>query len=368
MKIKVIGAGSVGNHLSHAARRLGWNVVLCDRDPGALVRARAEIYPGRYGEWDDAIELCEMGSEPNGNFDLIVVGTPPDSHVALAIEALQEKPKAILVEKPLCTPDLDGVQSLCYEARERGIPIFTGYDHVVARSTMATEWIIKNVVGDVLSLDVAFREHWAGILRAHPWLDGPADSYLGYWERGGGASGEHSHALNLWQHLAHVSGAGRVVEVSAALDYVRADGMNYDRTCFVNLRTEHGLMGRVVQDVITRPPLKWARVQGADGAVEWRCNAGPDADTVTVFGDSEQIEVFPKTRPDDFIQELTHIETMLSSGSDASPISLERGLETMLVVAAAHASARLHRSMSIAYANGFTAAALVETETLHEKR
>ncbi len=30
---------------------------------------------------------------------------------------------------------------------------------------------------------------------AHPWLAGPQDSYLGFWRRGGGASGEHSHAI-----------------------------------------------------------------------------------------------------------------------------------------------------------------------------
>ena len=57
MKIKILGAGSIGNHLSHAARRLGWSVDLVDIDPAALDRARDEIYPARYGSWDDAIRL-----------------------------------------------------------------------------------------------------------------------------------------------------------------------------------------------------------------------------------------------------------------------------------------------------------------------
>src|SRR5262249_45684488 len=82
---------------------------------------------------------------------------------------------------------------------------------------------------------------------AHPWLAGPQDSYLGYWRRGGGASGEHSHALNLWQHFAHVVGAGRVAEVSAMMSYVEDGPAVYDDVCFLTLRTETGLVGRVAR-------------------------------------------------------------------------------------------------------------------------
>ncbi len=216
MKTKIIGAGSIGNHMAHAARHMGWEVTLCDRDPAALARTRTEIYPGRYGAWNEDIEICESGSDPKGGFDLIIVGTPPDSHIELALGALEERPKAILVEKPFCTPDLAGAQSLYERAAQADVAVFTGYDHVVAQSTREVEGIVKAGLGEIQSLDVAFREHWAGIFNAHPWLDGPADTYLGFWKRGGGASGEHSHALNLWQHFAHVAGAGRVVEVSAS--------------------------------------------------------------------------------------------------------------------------------------------------------
>lgn len=357
MKTKIVGAGSIGNHMAHAARRMGWGVTLCDRDPAALARTRTEIYPGRYGAWDEAIEVCEPGSDPKGGFDLIVIGTPPDSHIELALQALEERPRSILVEKPFCTPDLDGAQNLYERAAEAGVAVFTGYDHVVAQSTREVERIVEGGLGEVLSLDVAFREHWAGIFGAHPWLDGPADTYLGFWERGGGASGEHSHALNLWQHFAHIVGAGRVVEVSASLDYVRAGGVDYDRSCFLNLRTEQGLLGRVVQDVVTVPPLKWARIQGSEQAVEWQCNAGPGEDAVTMFGETVEARRFPKSRPDDFIQELSHIGSVLAAGGP-SPVSIERGLDTMLVVAAAHLSARSRQTVAIDYNKGYTTAAL----------
>ena len=75
--VKIHGAGSIGNHLANASRRMGWGVTLCDLDPSALKRTREEIYPARYGQWDDAIQLCTSAEAPQGGFDLIFIGTPP---------------------------------------------------------------------------------------------------------------------------------------------------------------------------------------------------------------------------------------------------------------------------------------------------
>ena len=360
MRTKIIGAGSIGNHLAHAARTLGWEVVLCDIDEAALARTRNDIYPARYGQWDEAIALVPCEDAPRGGFDLIAIGTPPDSHMALARGALAESPRALLVEKPLAAPDLDGCQALLEEAEAAGVAAFVGYDHVVAESTTRFAALARGLE-DVQTLDVAFREHWQGIFNAHPWLAGPADTYLGFWARGGGALGEHSHALNLWQHIAHEIGAGRVIKVGAMLDYVDAGGADYDRLALLNLRTEGGLVGRVVQDVVTRPPLKWARIQGAEAAIEWQCIAAPYHDEVrqVLAEGAARMERFEKTRPDDFIAEFRHIEAALMQGNaDRSPIALRRGLDTMLVIAAAHRSAREGRTITIDYSAGYTEKAL----------
>ena len=84
-RLKVIGAGSIGNHLSNASRRLGWEVDICDLDRQALERTRNDIYPGRYGEWDAGIGLYHTDEVPRGCYDYIFVGTPPDSHMDLAL-------------------------------------------------------------------------------------------------------------------------------------------------------------------------------------------------------------------------------------------------------------------------------------------
>ena len=208
-----------------------------------------------------------------------------------------------------------------------------------------------------MTLDVSFREHWQGIFKAHPWLDGPGDSYLGYWNRGGGACGEHSHALNLWQHFAHKIGAGPVVEVSAMLEYVTDGPAEYDRLALLNLRTKGGLVGRVVQDVVTKPALKQILVQGVDTALEWQCIASPYADKIRWMDGKGEEETFDKTRPSDFIQELDHLEQVLET-RQGSPISIERGLDSMLVIAAAHLSAQNGRGVLIDYDRGFIKEAL----------
>lgn len=360
-RVKIYGAGSVGNHLAHASRQLGWDVVVCDVDPAALARMRDELYPGRYGRWDPSIRLCTNAEASEGGFDLICVGTPPEHHLPLALQVLREKPRAILVEKPACPPSLELAQRMRAETGGSSTKVFVGYDHVVGKAARKAEALIRSgIIGDIRTIDVEFREHWGGIFTAHPWLAGPEDSYLGFWQSGGGASGEHSHAVNLWQHFAHVSGAGRVVEVAAMLNYVRRGKASYDDLCLMSLRTEKGMVGRVVQDLVTLPSRKCARVQGTEGAVEWINGYSADGDAVICLlpGREEEMHFIPKKRPDDFIEELKHIRDQVEHGGEPSGISLDRGLDTMMVVAAAHRSERDGVRVRIDWSRGYTEEAL----------
>ena len=75
MKIKIYGAGSIGNHLANASRVLGWEVDVYDVDPKALYRMKSEIYPNRYGHWDNSIGLFENKNLQNKKYDIILIGT-----------------------------------------------------------------------------------------------------------------------------------------------------------------------------------------------------------------------------------------------------------------------------------------------------
>lgn len=74
--VKIYEVGSISNHLSHAARSLGWSVTVCDVSEEALERVRSDFYPSRYGQWDTAIRLYRNQDVPRDDFDL---GYSPDS-------------------------------------------------------------------------------------------------------------------------------------------------------------------------------------------------------------------------------------------------------------------------------------------------
>jgi predicted dehydrogenase len=342
MRVKILGAGSVGNHFAHAARHKGWQVWVCDPDADALDRMRTSLFPARYGAWDPAIQLCGPQNAPQGQFDLIVVGTPPDVHLEAARQALQEEPRILLIEKPLLPPVSSDIDDLAAQVQSSDARVLVGYNHLL--SPALTRWETRLVeVGKPLSLDVAFREHWNGFFAAHPWLRGPADSYLGFTHRGGGAGGEHSHALSLWLHIAEAVNAGPVTSVRAFMDSVQEGGAEYDRIFKVHLETQKGLGGTVTQDVITWPAQKRARLQGDRGAyeVDFHGHVGEDQVVFTPLSGNPKVHHHPKTRPLEFIRELDHIEDLLENPLAPSPISVEHGLSVMrLLVAACQSAAR----------------------------
>jgi predicted dehydrogenase len=360
-RIKIIGAGSIGNHIAHAARSRDWQVTLTDNDPAALTRAKDSIYPGRYGKWDEAIALKLSSDAMLDDADVVFIGTPPHSHIKIANAVLDAgKPRAIIIEKPLCGPDLEGCAALWERVRKAGIFAGVGYNHTLGRNTRAAEELLRSgLTGPVATVSARTREHWGGIFKAHPWLSGPADSYLGFWRRGGGATGEHSHAINIWQHFAHVLDAGKVAEISATMDIVKEAGTDYDRLSFITLKSEEGLVGDVIQDVVTQPTEKSCRIQGSDGYVDWRVNHKPGHDAVlSGKGDAVAEQTIAKTRADDFKAEIVHIEGVLAGNVKSSPISLERGLDTMMVIAAAFRSNQTGRRVSIDWKSGYRPDAL----------
>jgi predicted dehydrogenase len=349
LRAKIVGAGSIGNHLARALRSHDVAVDLVDADPAALARARDEIYPVRYGAWDPSIGLHLPDDAPHGDYDLIVIGTPPDVHLPLATAALEEGCRALLVEKPLATPDLDGLDAFVDRVASSGTRVFVGYTHGVADATRAfVERMTDGAVGEILTIDTETREHWGGILKAHPWLPGPEASYLGSWRRGGGALGEHSHGLHLWQQLARAAGAGEVSRVSATMDLRTVGGAEHDRIAFLDLVTDQGLAGRCVQDVVTQPASKGARVTGTDGVIELRFERERERDVVVTArpGADPVVEEFPTTRTDDFGREVAHVLAVLDSGRP-SPLDLAHGVSTMHVIAAAFDAARTGTTMEV---------------------
>lgn len=335
MNVKIIGAGSIGNHLANACVTQGLHVTIVDIDKEALNRTKNIIYPERYGKWDENIILAQPDMLDGMEFDIIIIGTPPASHLSLAIEEIRNNPKAILIEKPLCgiTDDeqikLDVFKKLL---KETDTKVFVGYNHTITDCTLFTDDIIKSgSLGNPIYMDANIRENWGGILDAHPWLSGPEDSYLGSIEQGGGACLEHSHGVNIFQHFLSLLNVGNIKSVSCKMKIIKGEKLHYDEVCSILVDTDTSFHGRIVQDVVTKPTEKYVHIVGDRGFLKWYINYDSKNDAIKYYIDGkEHLKLFPKTRPDDFKNEITNIIDVLSGSSiyDQSPINFQNAIKT----------------------------------------
>lgn len=328
----VIGAGSIGNHLTYSARKFDWKISVFDQDPVALRRFKEDIYPSRYGKFDSEIELFESDAISKfgvGDFDVILVGTPPDSHLSILTQMVKLAPRVLLIEKPICPP----IESDIFSTKEifegnPGTTFLSGYNH---RLSLVTQQLLNSVqLRDEYfqRLRVEWLESWDGILKAHPWIDGPGDTYLGSTKRGGGALFEHSHGLDLWIQIANYLRLGKPSSVRANLRTKAIDKVNaeYDEVAILNIRTETGFEGEVLQDVITSPASK--RVSLGSNRFDYECQygqAGLDSWRSTPLDNSigEIVVEVKKHRPNDFDPEIAFINRKLTRANSCNtPLGL----------------------------------------------
>jgi predicted dehydrogenase len=348
--VKIYGAGSIGNHLANAFRHREFDVILTDIDNRALERAKNEIYPSRYGSWDLNIQLELSKNVISLKTDIVFIGTPPEFHIEIALKELENMPKLILIEKPLSEPSMKGLFDLYMKSKNSKTKILIGYNHVVSAASLKLESLIsESFLGKIESISSYTREHWGGIFKAHPWLDGPKDSYLGFTHKGGGALCEHSHGLNYWQYISYLTGSGRIDEVNADINFFKDSFLHYDKTAIVSIKTENGVYGDLIQDVITFPTEKYSKIQGDAGFI--KISLSKNNSDIIEFGDLNEMKeiLIPKNRPDDFIWEVDHIISILGNKIKESPIDICRGIETMLVIDSIFESNRTKKPVKIDY-------------------
>ena len=340
--VKIYGSGSIGNHLANAFRVKDFDVYMTDISNDALNRAVNKIYPERYGIWDDNIKIVNYKNFFEIKTDVVFIGTPPEFHIDIAIKELENSPKIILIEKPLCEPSMKNLDLLYNLSKNSNTKVLVGYNHVVSKANINLQnYLTNDFLGHIQSISSYTREHWGGIFKAHPWLDGPKDSYLGYSNKGGGALCEHSHALNMWIFLANYLKAGKIERVTSSLDFHDDGLIKYDKKAIVSLVTNKGISGDLIQDVVSFPTVKTAKVQGdrAYAQITFSHNNRDIINYGLVNEESKEI-IYNKTRPQDFIWEVEHVIEILEGKIKYSPISLDVGIETMCVIEAIFRSAK----------------------------
>ena len=331
-RTKIIGAGSVGNHITNASQKLDQETYLCDVAPEALERTKNHLYPLRYGQkLGDDVTLCHPDELVDMAFDLCVVGTPPETHMAIAIDELSSgKSKNLLIEKPLCHHDDPRLDEFLKLAKKSETKIYVGYCHNIAPSTQKMIRLIKQgVIGRVVRVDANIKESIKYILKAHPWLSTEKETYLGYFDRGGGAAYEHSHGIAFWLNLLR--------ELNIPVNGNILGNLMFDKSQNTEMsllfaKNDCSFSGGVYQDFFSTPPLKKTTVIGTLGQISWAilCNKGMDIVTVETKDEIKKYE-FKKERASDFINELSFIKENLHRNVPYG-LSLQLGLDVIKMI------------------------------------
>ena len=332
--ILIFGAGSIGNHMSHACVSLGWNVFITDKNFEALERMRKTIYPQRYKNWNSSINQINYDNvySLKNYFDLIIIGTPPISHYEIYIECKKKLSFGkILIEKPLSNFTDHKIYNLvksCYHPQ-----IFCGYNHSVNPSMSYFFEKIQENKKKIKSVIVSWKEGWDGILGAHPWLKNEFDSYLGDYKIGGGATQEHSHGIHALVCILNLLKIKKLSSFQKVVFFKKKGNKKYDYISSIFANTKNFFI-KYETDLLTFPPEKNIHVKINTGYLKWICNFKKDNDAVIFNKNGKNIiKIFKKTRSSEFINELRHISKIVTKKEyDNSRINMYSALETFKII------------------------------------
>lgn len=335
-KVKIYGAGSIGNHYANQYINRGWSVTIFDIDKKALLRTKNLIYPSRYGKWNNKINL--LTKDDNKFYDLIIIGTPPSSHFSIAKKQVKKKLCKILhIEKPLAVPNKKIVRNFEKLSAKSNIKFICGYNHIFTKCIAEGKKILKkNIIGKINSISSFNMVHWGAIFKAHPWLKGPQDSYLGYYLRGGGSLCEHSHGLNMLVHFINYLKLGKINRINSNIYFVKKNKVNYDYVNFINFKTDKNVVSNLVQDVITSPSIKKMHFQGEKGSLEIILDFKSNLDAIVIKkNDKEKIIKFNKNRAEDFVGQVNFITQELRNKRNNCKEIFQESILTMKLICAA---------------------------------
>ena len=353
MKVKIIGCGSIGNHYANVFINRGHKVYVTDKDPKALKRMKEFIYPNRYGSWDDRINLLAEDNYKK-NYDLVFIGTPPLSHLSEANKILKKNnAKIIHIEKPVSLINDKNLLTFNRLRKNSNIRILNGYNLNNSKPIKKVLELIKiNNLGKIIYLNCDIREHWEGIFNAHPWIKNKNSTYLTNIKKGGGALLEHSHGISYWMFLSSMLKNGRIKKVKSHINIIKTKNSFYDNLSTLLVESDTGLVGKITQDVITKPEKKNIELIFKNSSITLINNFKQNEDRI-IFFDFQNNKLkkfkFKKTRADDFVGMVKNIENIYKNDTLNYESSIDFGLDIIKVIKMAFESNKKNNYQIIKY-------------------
>jgi predicted dehydrogenase len=299
LKIKIIGAGSAGNHMAFAFKKYNAKITMLDTNSGSLKRSKNQIYIPRYKYWDKNINLVVKDYDKN-KYDCIIISSPPHTHLKILEKNINQS-NIFLIEKPICEPNIYTIKKFKKIISCNKSKVFLcGYNHRLFPSTKKFRQILKINKNNFNYLNVNFKENTSGFLKAHSWYKNLSESYLSKQKQGGGSLCEHSHALNLAQYL-----VGDNKKFEFKLKFIKnfKDKKSfYDSNANIFYKSKNKII-EVNQNFETSPSEKSIIADGKNFFLKLNYNFDKSNDNIIYINKNngvKKIFSFKKKRSDDF--------------------------------------------------------------------
>lgn len=151
-RVLIVGCGSIGERHLRCLMRVGRvQPAVCEPSPELRQRIQRDYSVPVLAGMEEALA--------GDTLDAAIICTPADTHVKLAMRALQRN-LAVLIEKPLST-GLDRLDELRAEARRTGKFVGVAYVyHFVPAVQAARDFLRTNNLGRILQVSVVAGQHF----------------------------------------------------------------------------------------------------------------------------------------------------------------------------------------------------------------
>jgi predicted dehydrogenase len=343
LRVALVGAGGIGEPRARAVAQTPGLQLLVVAD---LAKERAERLAGLY----DAQATTEPeAAATRPDVDLVIISTPPNSHVSLALVAINAG-KHVLIEKPLAHT-LSDAERICAAAEAKGVLVKTGFNHRYFPSMdFAKRLIDSGKIGDVISVE-AFAGHPGGKEFGHDWI------HEGSVTGGGSLVDNGIHILDLTRFfLGDVeSGQGYIANLIWPFKDAEDNG-------FALFRSKDGKIARVHSSwTHWRGYQFWVEVTGSRGYVrafyppmwaEWGTTPEPGIrskrhfEIFPAFQIQERLRGWQWTIVESFIREQSEFLAGIRAGRP-TPATGRDGLRAMQMAHAIYQSSREGRAVVV---------------------
>jgi predicted dehydrogenase len=319
MRLLVIGTGSIGTRHCRNLVSLGHAVLAWDADPGRLAEVASVPNVMPVGRLEEAFE-----ARP----DAALICTPPVSHVALALRAL-EAGAHLLVEKPISSTAADALR-LVEQAERCGRLLVVGFNLRFLPSLRRVKDLLDDKrVGKVLAVRAEFGSYLPD------WRPGRdyRENYAVHAAQGGGILLDAIHELDYLGWL-----FGEVIDVLCTASHVSDLAGDTEDLAEVTLRFESGALAQAHLDYLQRLYRRNLQVIGDAGVITWDY-ATHTVTALTPDARPQAMSVDDGAANEMYLEEVRHFIRCLE-GRESPLVDGREALRSLRLVEAAKASAR----------------------------